>query len=126
MRFLTDVNVGSRIASALTANGHDVVRMIHIDPKATDSQILDIAASEERILITYDRDFSELVFARLAAPPSAIIYLRYPSWEVEAALAHLLSVLDFELLNQNLTVIDKRHVRHSPFPKRQTGPQDME
>ena len=77
-----------------------------------------IAAEGERILVTYDRDFSNLVFTGAAPPPPAIIYLRYEPEEVADILPRLLALLDFEQLNGHITVIDKRRTRRTPFPAR--------
>ena len=118
MRFLLDANVGSRIAHALASLGHDVVRVALSDAAAEDPDILAVAARDERILITYDRDFSELVFARTADQPSAIIYIRYRSRDVAAVIDRLLPVLDFDLLQGHMTVLDQQRIRRTPFPMR--------
>ena len=82
---------------------------------AEDQEILELAVDAGRILITYDRDFSELVFARDAEPPPAIIYLRYRTREVDAAIERLMPLLDFSFLEDHLTVIDPVRVRQAPF-----------
>ena len=116
MRFLLDVNVGRRIADALAARGHDVVRAALTNALAEDSRLLAQAVDGERILITYDRDFSELVFSQAAETPPAIIYLRYRARDVEDVIKRLLAVLDFEAMVDHMTVIDERRVRRTPFP----------
>ena len=121
MRFLLDVNVGRRVADALEAKGYDVVRAALTNGLAEDPDILAQAVEGERILITYDRDFSELVFSRRMATPPAIIYLRYRSRDVDDAIARLMPVLDFDRLVHHMTVIDERRVRRTPFP---TGSND--
>ena len=115
MKFLLDVNVGSRIARALVEAGHDVVRMALTNATAEDPDILEMAVNDGRILITYDRDFSELVFARGAEPPPAIIYLRYRSRDIDAVIERLMPLLDFTVLEDHLTVIDPVRVRRAPF-----------
>ena len=63
MRFLLDVCVSSRSLTAfLQTLGHDVVSAITIDPRASDEQLLEYALSEDRVLITEDKDFGELLF----------------------------------------------------------------
>ena len=118
MRFLLDVNVGSRIAQALTTAGHDVVRAALVSATAKDQAILAHAVSDARILVTYDRDFSELVFADSAEPPPAIIYIRYRAREIEGVIERLMPLLDFDRLRYHMTVIDDRRVRRTPFPAR--------
>lgn len=44
-------------------------------PKASDEDVLSIAKSEERVVITNDKDFGELIF-KLGRPARGIILLR--------------------------------------------------
>lgn len=62
MRFIVDESTGMAVARYLRESGHDVLVVSETMPQADDSQILTCAASEERILITNDKDFGELVF----------------------------------------------------------------
>ena len=64
MRFLLDVCASSRRMQATLARlGHDVVSALEWgDPRASDEVLLALATSEERVLITEDKDFGELVF----------------------------------------------------------------
>lgn len=116
MKFLLDVNVGRRIAAALEANGHDVVRMALINQAAEDPDVLALAVAQERILVTFDRDFGELIFSREAPIPPAVIFLRYRPRDVLAAIERLLPLLDFDALRGHMTIIDPVRVRRTPFP----------
>lgn len=65
MRFLLDACVATRsLVEFLVALGHDVLSTSAIDPHATDEHILEIALRDDRILITADKDFGELVFVQ--------------------------------------------------------------
>ncbi len=61
MKFLLDENVQKRVADYLTDQGVDV----KTTKGATDSQVAHLAQKEDRIPITYDSDFSNM----LAYPP---------------------------------------------------------
>jgi predicted nuclease of predicted toxin-antitoxin system len=78
MRFLADENFPGAAVTVLEAAGHDVVWVRMAAPGATDPDVLAWAAREERILLTFDKDFGEL--ARGSALPSAcgVILLRMP------------------------------------------------
>jgi predicted nuclease of predicted toxin-antitoxin system len=78
MRFLLDQNAETRILLFLESQGHDATRIGRDHPKGlADDAVLRIAHSEQRILITNDRDFGELVF-RHQQPHSGVIYFRLP------------------------------------------------
>jgi predicted nuclease of predicted toxin-antitoxin system len=64
MQFVVDESTGSAVVDYLRSLGHDVLAVAEAMPQADDSDILDQAAIEERILITNDKDFGELVFRR--------------------------------------------------------------
>jgi predicted nuclease of predicted toxin-antitoxin system len=78
MRFLLDESAELRIAAALRDDGYDVTTIVH-DHSASlaDREVLRIANAEQRILITNDRDFGELVFGE-GLPHAGIIYFRLP------------------------------------------------
>ena len=62
MKFLVDIGVGKKVETWLKDNRFDVVSVRDINPKAKDADILTIAAKQERIVITMDKDFGELIF----------------------------------------------------------------
>jgi len=95
MKFLLDQNVEGRILAFLSGQGHDAKRVgIDYPPGLPDEEVLKIAHGEQRILITNDRDFGELVF-RQKLPHAGVIYLRFPldstAEQKIASLATLLS-----------------------------------
>lgn len=75
MRFLFDVGVGQKAEQFLAAQGHDVKAVRDLDPKLPDSDILDIAVAEARIVVTMDKDFGELVY-RSSRPHAGVLLLR--------------------------------------------------
>jgi predicted nuclease of predicted toxin-antitoxin system len=65
VKFLLDVCVSSwSLQKFLTGLGHDVLSAVAIDPKASDEQLMAIALQDERVLVTADKDFGQLVFVR--------------------------------------------------------------
>src|SRR5260221_14499964 len=67
MRFLANENFPGAAVIALEAAGHDVVWVRTVASGATDPDVLAWAAREQRILLTFDKDFGEL--ARGSALP---------------------------------------------------------
>ena len=64
MNFVADESCAKPVVLALREAGHDVVSIGEVAPGATDQQVLERALNERRVLITEDRDFGELVYAR--------------------------------------------------------------
>jgi len=75
MRFLVDECTGKRLAKLLEKESHDVLFVGDVMPSASDDEVIRKAEKENRILITDDRDFGELVF-RLGKPTKGVILLR--------------------------------------------------
>lgn len=62
MRFLVDRCAGRRLADWLHGQGHDVVEARTLGPDPGDLALLELAARDERILVTLDSDFAKLVY----------------------------------------------------------------
>lgn len=94
MRFLFDQSTDRRLAPYLRNLGHDVT-VVAVDYPASlpDEEVLALAYREERVLVTEDRDFGELVF-RHQDPHPGVVYLRLPPMELEAKIALLHELLD--------------------------------
>ena len=60
---------------ALYREGHDVTYILEMRPGASDAEVLQQARKEDRILLTEDKDFGELVY-RLRRPAPGLILLR--------------------------------------------------
>jgi len=109
MRFLLDESTEYRLAAFLKDQGHDVTAIAHDYPHAlSDGEVLALAHREERILITNDRDFGDLIFhARL--PHSGVIFFRLPAATVETKIAQLEHILIkyADQLQHFLVVTDK-------------------
>lgn len=62
LKFLVDVGVGKKVEKWLLNQGYDTKSVRDIDPRMLDKEILKIAASESRMVITMDKGFGELVY----------------------------------------------------------------
>ena len=62
MKFLVDRCAGHLLAVWLQADGHDPVESRDVGPDPGDEQLLSIAHSQRRVLVTIDTDFGRLIF----------------------------------------------------------------
>lgn len=116
MKLLLDVNVGTTIAAALRLAGHDVVRTALLTPRAADTSILAWAVSEQRVLISYDSDFTDLIFRDMATPPPALIYIRDDQIELITLASRLVTLVGSGLLLDHIHVVSEVDIRHRKFP----------
>ncbi len=94
MKFLLDENVDYRLVSFLQKHQHDVTAIAR-DYLAglSDEAVLEIAYTEQRILITNDRgDFGNLIF-RYRLPHSGVILFRLKDEALPLVESRLLHVL---------------------------------
>jgi len=61
LRFLIDVGVGTGIEKYLREEGYDMKAVRDIDTRMEDEEIIQTAVSEDRMVVTMDKDFGELV-----------------------------------------------------------------
>jgi len=118
VRLLANENFPYPALLALRAAGVDVEAVAEIMRGAGDRDVLRHAVAANRWLLTFDRDYGELVFLRAVPPPPAIVYLRQgaylPAWPAEAVLS-LLRRVDFVV--GHLVMVNGRTVRRRPLPK---------
>lgn len=116
-RLLANENFPRPAILKLRAAGLHVDSVAEIMPGASDAVVLAHAAHGGAWLLTFDRDYGELVFARRAPPPPAIVYLRQgaylPTWPADAVRAAL-DRADF--VRGHLVVISGRAMRRRALP----------
>jgi predicted nuclease of predicted toxin-antitoxin system len=91
MKFLVDRCAGRRLAEWLRGQGHDVIESREWGPDPGDRALLERAAADERILVTIDTDFGELVYVE-AIPHAGLV--RLPDVPAEKRIALMAQLLD--------------------------------
>ena len=62
MRLVADENVEKKIVDRLRADGHDVIFIAEDEPGIDDGDVLNRSLQSDRLLLTADKDFGEMVF----------------------------------------------------------------
>ncbi len=75
MNFLADEGVDKPIVDLMRSSGFDVHYILETHPGSHDEEVLRLANEENRILITQDKDFGELVY-RLRQIHQGVILIR--------------------------------------------------
>lgn len=116
MKFLADECCDFATVDALRDAGHDVLYVMESLRGATDNVILERAYAEDRILLTEDKDFGELVY-RLRRPAYGVILMRFAVNEITLKIPGLRALLDSEAdrIPGAFTVLDPIKVRIRPL-----------
>ena len=117
MQILANEIVPGDAVAALRQQGHEVAWVREDAPGSLDTQVLQRAQDEGKVLITFDKDFGELAFRHGLPVTCGIILFRIstPSSEYIARLA-------VAALNQrqdwagHFSVIDDTQIRMTPLP----------
>jgi predicted nuclease of predicted toxin-antitoxin system len=115
---VADESCAGPVIRALREAGHDVVAVAEVAKGASDEQVLERALNEKRVLITEDRDFGELVYAR-GRSSAGVILVRFRS---QARLAKPATVVEAvaklgSRLNDGFAVVEPGRVRISERPR---------
>jgi predicted nuclease of predicted toxin-antitoxin system len=117
VRFLADENFPLPSVRLLVASGHDVVAVASQSPGAPDESVLAQAVREERVLLTFDRDYGGLLYLGGARPPEGIVYFRFAPSSPEEPAEYLISLVERfgASLRGTLTVAERDHIRQRPL-----------
>jgi predicted nuclease of predicted toxin-antitoxin system len=112
MRFLANENFPYPSTLLLRQAGHDVICIAELFPSWKDRQVLEYAVREARIILTFDRDYGEMLFRFQLTPPPAVVYFRQKGSGPEAAGQRLSEYLRVgRELTGFFTVLDEEGVR---------------
>jgi predicted nuclease of predicted toxin-antitoxin system len=112
MRFLADECCPRAIVIALRTAGHDVRYAAETDISADDETLIDLARAEQRIIVSEDFDFGELLI-RDRRPSNGAIILFLPKLAPSARAERLLAALGRPELafDAGITIIEARRIR---------------
>lgn len=117
MQFLADESCDFGVVLALRAAGHDVVAIAEVSPREEDDSVMERALRAERLVVTEDKDFGQLVYANRKAT-GGVLFLRFPA-KARASIAK--TVVDIvrrrgERLKGRFTVVQPGRVRFGRLP----------
>ena len=112
LKFLVDVGVGKQVETFLTNSGFDTVAVRDINPRMSDKDILVLAGGENRIVITMDKDFGDLIY-QSSMKHSGVLLLRLEDAAADEKVRVLKQILKeySQQLNQAFAVFQKDKFR---------------
>src|SRR6185437_11810691 len=108
MNFLADENLPAPVIAELRVRGHDVLAIAETLAGSTDTEVLAKAVDEERLLLTLDRDYGDLIFHHGHPAPTGLILFRLNGANPQEDNIRMLSILEEpeRWLNKFTTVTD--------------------
>jgi predicted nuclease of predicted toxin-antitoxin system len=112
MKILADENIPKYVCDALRKIGIDIISITDIMPAAKDKEILNFAKKENRIILSFDKDFCELVF-RQKFSAKGVILLRFTPKSPKFIVNKIINLFeDYEKeLENNFVVVEENRIR---------------
>lgn len=117
MRFSANENFPGMAVAALREAGHEVFWVRTEMAGAADEEVLAHAIAEDRVLLTFDKDFGDLVFQSGLPATSGIILFRISTTSPDAAAERVLKVVESrDDWAGQFTVVTNDRIRIRPLP----------
>ncbi|MFN0200605.1 MAG: DUF5615 family PIN-like protein [Bacteroidia bacterium] len=114
---LADENFPHPSTLYLKEQGFDIVSVIENEAGIEDIEVIEWAIREDRIILTFDSDFGELIFKQKYRPPAGVIFFRWEHYQPDAPGKFLLNLLldDSFLFGFTMTLIDEHTIRQRVY-----------
>jgi predicted nuclease of predicted toxin-antitoxin system len=114
-----DECIDDGLVSHLRAAGHDVVYMAEVAPTVSDTEVMLRAQTEQRILLTEDKDFGDLVFRHGRSVPGLVLSRIDPAMHELKRVRLDAAIRQFgENLLGRYTVVEEARFRSRPLAQR--------
>ena len=113
-KFLIDQNISQKIASFLSGLGFDVKTLGDLGLKGVpDTEIVEAAKKEDRIVITFDKDFGEIYYFYERGKFTVIVlYIEDQTVQnVNEVLGKFLKTSDINVIRNKLVILYENKIR---------------
>jgi len=117
VRLCANENLPEARVIALRQAGHDVLWIRETPAGISDAEVLSRAQAEERLLLTFDKDFGDLVFHRGLTASAGIVLFRIPQPSVAIVAQRVVAILTSRADWQGqYSVAEEHSIRMRPLP----------
>lgn len=118
-KLIADENIPLEVVQRLIEKGIGIKSVSLISPRIDDASVLQIAKKENRVLITFDKDFGDLIF-RSRKQTRGVILLRIHPQSVEMILLLIYKLLTLSSaskidLSISFCVVEEHRIRILPL-----------
>lgn len=114
--FLANENFPRHSVILMKNAGFKVLSIAEQSPGISDSEVLVMACNDGMVILTFDRDYGELLFKYRQSKPAGVVYFRtgleYPEQAGRILLSHLNNELE---ISGFFTVVDMHGIRQRPL-----------
>ena len=117
MKLLANENFPLNSVEILEKSGFDIITVGKDYMGILDSEVMELAIMERRTILTFDRDYGELIFKEGYKPVNGVIYLRWTDFQPNEPGEFLIELFSSKKIDfQNrLTVISRDNIRQRKF-----------
>jgi predicted nuclease of predicted toxin-antitoxin system len=117
LRILANENFPGAAVSALRDRGHDVVWVRTESPGISDQDVLALAQSTARLLVTFDKDFGELAFRHGLPSTCGIVLFRIAAPTPDRVATVAATALESrDNWQGHFSVVEDARIRMTPLP----------
>ena len=117
MKFLANENIPLASIKYLKKMGFNIksIGLEHLG--ITDKEVIAIANAEQRTIITFDRDYGELIFKHNLKPKNGVIYLRLSNFSPETPGKIIERMIKLKKFNfeGKITVVNDETIRQRKY-----------
>lgn len=117
MKFIANENFPIPAFHYLLDKSIDIIHIGNEFPGISDQEVLKLAMKLERIIITFDSDYGEIIFKNNIIPPQGVIYLRLRSYQPVDPGKLIFKIITNSKISftSKITVIDKNSIRQKSY-----------
>lgn len=115
IKLLADENIPKKTVEALKQRKIDIISVVDSSPGLSDSAVIELANREKRVIVTFDKDFGELIF-RERLKVRGLILLRFAPISPEQIAERIEHILAQQIPIENkIIVVREDRIRATPL-----------
>ena len=115
IKLLADENIPKKTTEVLKQREVDVISVVDSSPGLSDRAVIELANKENRVIVTFDKDFGELIF-RERLEVEGLILLRLAPSSPEQIAERIVHILTRKITIKNkISVVSEDRIRVTPL-----------